>query len=318
MDSGDGGGCRLDVEAYVYLALMVLIGSSTATAAKFAVRELPIALVPVVRFGGAGLCLLPLVWRRDAWRRMARESGGRLLASAALCVPINQSFFLSASRLAPTTHVGIVYSTCPLVVLGLAVGLGQEKLVWGRLLGIVACVLGVVVVGAGNLWQWGPESAGAFEGDLLLVGAVISWGGYLTVTKPLIARHGALLALAGTFLLGSVLVLPLALATYPTWGSLLTEASPAAWRSLAYLTLVVTVLGLAFQNQALRRFDASQVAAVGNAAPLLTIIWGAWLLGESITPALLLGAALTGFGILWTSRPSARANAGLVVAVDER
>src|SRR3712207_2008665 len=46
------GGLRRDVRASVFLALMVLIGSSTATAAKFAVRELPIGLVPIVRFGG--------------------------------------------------------------------------------------------------------------------------------------------------------------------------------------------------------------------------------------------------------------------------
>src|SRR3954451_19683231 len=46
--------------AWLFLALMVLITSTTATSAKFAVRELPVALLPLVRFGVAGLCLLPL------------------------------------------------------------------------------------------------------------------------------------------------------------------------------------------------------------------------------------------------------------------
>ena len=40
-------------------------------------------------------------------------------------------------------------------------------------------------------------------GDLLLLGAVASWGGYITVNKPLVARYGSLTVLAGTFLAGS-------------------------------------------------------------------------------------------------------------------
>ena len=41
--------------------------------------------------------------------------------------------------------------------------------------------------------------------DLLLVGAVLSWGGYIAVSKPLVERHGALPALAATFLVGCLL-----------------------------------------------------------------------------------------------------------------
>jgi drug/metabolite transporter (DMT)-like permease len=86
------------------------------------------------------------------------------------------------------------------------------------------------------------------------------------------------------------------------WPPLASVSAPA-WRGLAYLTLVCSLLGLAFQNQALRRLDASQVATFNNAAPLLTVLWGVWLLGESITPGLAVGGALTLGGILWTSRP---------------
>ncbi|MBY0395286.1 MAG: DMT family transporter, partial [Thermoleophilia bacterium] len=139
---------------------------------------------------------------------------------------------------------------------------------------------------------------------LLLIGAVISWGAYLTVSKPLLRRHGPFTVLAGTFLLGAAMDLPVALLSSADWASAAT-ASPAAWRGLIYLTLVVTVFALGFQNLALRRLDASQVATAGNAAPLLTIAWGVWLFGETVTPALALGGALTLGGILLTNRPRA-------------
>jgi drug/metabolite transporter (DMT)-like permease len=292
---------------------MVLIGSSTATAAKYVVRELPVGLLPVVRFGGAGLCLLPIVWREGALSRLIRADGLRLLVGAALCVPINQAFFLNATRLAPTSHVALFYAAVPLVVLLLAAALGQERLDLGRLGGVLATVSGVLVIGLGNLWHGGPAGRDAVSGDLLLVGAVLSWGAYMTVNKPLVARHGALPVLTSTFLLGSLLDLPIALAMLPSWTSL-HAASPAAWWGLVYLILVATVLGLAFQNLALRRLDASQVASVGNASPILTVLWGVWLFHEAITPALALGGAMTLGGIVWTSRRDLQLAATLLPA----
>jgi drug/metabolite transporter (DMT)-like permease len=211
---------------------------------------------------------------------------------------------LNGARLSPTSHVALIYAACPLVVLLLTVGLGEERLELSRLVGIIASVLGVVVIGLGNLWNGGSGGRAALWGDLLIVGAVASWGGYLTFSKRLVARYGALPALAGTFLAGSILDLGLAAATLPRWPSL-SGVSGAAWAGLAYLTFMASALGLAFQNQALRRLDASQVATVSYASPLLTVTWGIWLFHESLTPALLLGGVLTLGGILWTSRPSA-------------
>jgi drug/metabolite transporter (DMT)-like permease len=294
-----------DLAAIVVLGLMVLITSSTAPAAKFAVRELPVELLLLVRFGVAGLCLLPIAWRGGALVRLFREDGGRLLLAAALCVPVNQMFFLHGARLVPTSHVALIYAACPLVVLALATALGQERPDRGRLFGVLASVLGVALIALDGARPGGTAGRAWLRGDLLTVGAVCSWGAYLTVSKPLVARHGALPALAGTFLVGGALAAPLALAMAPGWPAL-AGVSPPAWRGLAYLTLVINLFGLLCLNQAMRRFEASQVATVGNASPILTVIWGIWLFGESVTPALGLGGLMTLGGILWTGRPRGR------------
>src|SRR3954470_2014034 len=217
--------------AWLFLVLMVLITSTTATSAKFAVRELPVALLPLVRFGVAGLCLLPVALRGGALSRLLREDLGRLALAAALCVPINQTFFLYGARLVPTAHTALIYAACPLVVLLLASALGHERPDLGRMVGVLLSVLGVVVIALDNLRQGGGAGRSVLWGDLLTVCAVISWGAYLTASKPLIARHGALPTLAGTFLVGAALDLPLALATFSDTSSL-SNASPAAWRGL--------------------------------------------------------------------------------------
>ncbi len=291
--------------AYFFLVLMILIGSSTAASAKFVVRELPPSLIPLIRFGVAGLILLPIVWRSEGFWRMLREDAPRLALTAAFCVPINQAFFLNGTKLAPTTHVALIYSACPLIVLGLATAIGQERMTMGRLLGVVASVAGLLVIAAGNVRDATSTGRDVLLGDLILIGAVTSWAAYLTVGKPLIARYGSLPVLAGTFLVGGLLHLPVAVWTSGSWTPL-SGVSPRAWFALVHLTLVVSILGLLFQNLALARLDASQVATFGNLSPLLTIVWGNLLFGERLTPALAFGGVLILLGLLGTTRPARR------------
>jgi drug/metabolite transporter (DMT)-like permease len=299
---------RNDLQAYTSVFLMVLLGSFTAAAAKVAVRDLPVSIVPIVRFGVAGLCLIPLVWGKGTIKRLIREDGWLLVLAAALFVPVNQSFFLNASRFAPTTHVAIFYATVPLVVLMLACVLGHERFNRGRLWGMLASIAGVASIALGNLWgSAAPIAKGALPtsailwGDFLLVGAVASWGAYVTLSKPLVARHGVVPVLVGTFLIGTLLDVPVALATHSGWSGL-AGASSGSWIALALLALVITPLGQIFQNDSLRRLDASQVATFSNGSPVLTVVWGVWFFDEAITVALAIGGFLTLLGIVWSSR----------------
>ena len=291
------------MRAVGFVVMTILILSSTAPAAKFAVRELPVGLLPLVRFGVAGLILAPFVLRRESLLRMIRADGGRLVLAAAFCVPLNQFFFLTGAKYAPAGHIGLIYAACPLVVLALAALLGQERLAPERLAGVLASIVGVALIATENVGKAGLAGRDALRGDLLEVAAVVAWGAYLTVNKPLVARHGALPVLAATFVLGALLDLPVALATLPGWPSL-GQASPAAWLGLAYMATVISVGGLAFQNLSMRSFEASQVATFGNVSPLLTVIWGYFLFDERIAPIAVVGGTLVMAGILWASRPS--------------
>jgi drug/metabolite transporter (DMT)-like permease len=174
-----------------------------------------------------------------------------------------------------------------------------------RLFGVTLSVAGVMVLAAGNVARPTADSKVVFEGDLLLVGAVLSWGGYLTLLKPLIRRYGSLNTLAGTFLMGFLLQLPIALAATRDWHRV-SSAPASAWWALAYLAIVATGIGLACQNLALHRLDASYVATVGNMSPMLTILWGVIFLREAATPWLLAGAILTVAGVALTTRARLR------------
>ena len=288
---------------------MVLIGSTTAPAARYVVHSLPLASIPLMRFALACLCLVPLVWIKGGLGRLVRQDGWRLALAAALCVPINQGFFLGATKLGLTSHVALFYATCPLVVLLLAWGFRMERPNFARLAGVLLSVAGIVVVGIGHYLEHrstgGDAAHSVVLSDLLLLGAVASWGGYIVVSKPLIVRHGAMTVLAGTVLTGCIMSLPFALLDFPSLSSL-KQVPLSAWSGLIFLGLFITPFAWAYQNLALRCFDASQVATFSNASPILTVIWGMWLFGEVLTPTLLAGGAMTLGGIYWACRPRRR------------
>ena len=92
------------------------------------------------------------------------------------------------------------------------------------------------------------------------------------------------------------------------------NVSTGAWLGLAYLAVVVSIGGLAFQNLSMRSLDASQVATFGNVAPLLTVVWGYLLFDERISPIAAIGGALVMVGIGWASRPVRRPRAIAAIA----
>ena len=305
-----------NAQAYLHVALMVLFGSTTAPAAKFIVHSLPLSLIPVLRFGLASLCLVPLVGMKSGLGRLIRQDGWRLVLAALLCVPLNQGFFLSATKLGLTSHVGLFYATCPLVVLLLAWGFGMERPDFVRLTGVLVSVAGIVVIGIGHYLEHHANGAAIAQSvvlsDLLLIGAVVSWGGYIAVSKPLVVRHGAMTVLAGTVLAGCLLSAPFALLELPSLSSV-SRVPASAWLALVFLGLVITPLAWAYQNLALRSFDASQVATFSNASPVLTVVWGMWLFGEVLTPTLIVGGAMTLGGIYWACRPTRGGSRGEVI-----
>ena len=178
----------------------------------------------------------------------------------------------------------------------------------GRLWGVLASVVGVCIIGVGSAWHGGgppAETRATMLADLLLIGAVLSWGGYLTVSKPLVMRHGSMPVLTATFLAGALLDLPIALIASPAIPPLIPGHADGLDRP-GVLTLFITPVNLACQNLAMRRLDASQVANFSNVSPILTVVWGAWLFGEALTASLVVGGTLTLAGVFWTGEPLAR------------
>ncbi len=159
-----------------------------------------------------------------------------------------------------------------------------------RVIPVVYAVLAVALAGAVLLVGGSPEAAGPAE---LLVGAGLALGAgfaYSLVAleaRLLAPRYSPVQPIALAFTLGTVLLLPFALANgldvgYPAPG----------WLLLLYLGLVPTGLGYIFYLRGMRHTPATIAAIIALLEPLISAALAVTLLGERLSPTGALGGAL--------------------------
>ena len=251
--------------------------------------------VAALRFAGAFLTVLPIaLWRGPP--RIAPERALAVLAFAGFGFPLGA---YAGYQLAPAAHGATVMAAgLPLgtALLGLAFGLGR---VGGRR----ALSLGVVVAGSvllaaatGGAWE------GAWKGDLLFLGAVLSWSAYTVMVQRW--RLPALDAMLAIGLAAAPVYLPVWWFALP---STIGQAEPGAmlFQAVFQGAFAAVLAGLLY-TKAVTLIGPGPTTMVGAAVPALSAV-AAWpLLGEALPPLGLLAVLLVSAGmVLGVAAPTA-------------
>jgi drug/metabolite transporter (DMT)-like permease len=263
-----------------------LVWGSTYLAMKVSVRTLPALLSAGTRFIlAAGLLALILVLRGRSIRVTRRE-----LASSALFGLSLLTFGVGMVTLAETridsSVAAMIVGSVPLQVIVLRT-LARERIAlatrWSVAVGLVG--LGLVIVPGG-------EGSSSAAGLALMVVATVSWslGSFFGHRLPL--PQDGFVATTWEMLCGGVSLVMLGLATGELGsaepGSFSLE-SIAAW---LYLGIVGSLIGFTAYAWLLRNAPISKVVTHQYVNPLIAIVLGAALLGEHISLAMAIGAAL--------------------------
>lgn len=268
--------------------LLLLVWASFHLVSRFVVRD---SLTPwdvaALRYGGAFLCVLPLLALRGPPRIPLRRIPA-VLVFAGFGFPI---FAYAGYRLAPAAHgATIMAAGLPAVtaILAALAGLGLPS--GRRLLGIGTIILGSVLLAVVGGGAW----AGAWRGDLMFLVAVSSWSVYTLLVPrwslPALDTTVALgLAAAPVYLPIWWLFLPSGLSG-ASWGAILGQA---AFQGAG----AAVVAGILF-TRSVTALGPSVTTMIGAAVPAIVAL-AAWpLLGEVLPPLGLLAVLLVSAGML--------------------
>ena len=278
------------------------LGGTSIGATRFLVSAIDPLAIGSFRFGIGFLLLLAVaVLRGSHWpprRDWPAVAGLGLLFFAAFPILFNASLiFTTAARGA------LALSTLPLLTMVVGAALGSEPLTARKTAGVLVAISGVSMA---LLTGLATAPAGAWRGDLLMVGAALCMALYSIWSKPFIRRSGpiafttlAMAAGAAFLILASVLrgsFAPVA------------DFGPPQWFGALYLGAFGSALTFYLWAFALERTTPTRVAISVTINPVAASLVGAALLGEPLRWNLVVGI-VTVFAGIWIATTQSRPKA---------
>jgi drug/metabolite transporter (DMT)-like permease len=252
-----------------------------------ALEDLAPVTLMALRVGIAALCLLAAVLVTRGLRKGLGDLRRAGLGAYALGV-INSAipFTLIAwgQQHIDSGSAAIGNASTPIWVALLAIPFSaSERATGGRLLGILLGLLGVAVLAGAQ-----PEASWwTLAGTLAVVGAAFMYAGSSLIAQGRMTATAPLTLTTTTMIGATVTLVPVALVQLP-------DAVPgaAAIGSVLALAVAGTALGLVMFFWIINRFGSARATLVTYLLPATALVYGALLLGETVSVAKVVGMAL--------------------------
>jgi drug/metabolite transporter (DMT)-like permease len=286
---------------YALIALMIFGWSGNYVAGKIALREFPPLLLTSWRALFAGALILPAWW----WER--RRGGGRwtwreapaLLALGLLGVTLNQTLFVFGLSRTSVAHAAIFANLTPITVLLLASAGGLERFTAGKLGGMAVALGGVALLKTLEPHARNAPAA-SLAGDLLIFAGGLAFALFTVFGKPVTKRHSAITVNTFAYVAGALVMAPVA-----AWQSArfpMASITLKAWGALLFMALFSSVISYLIYYWALGRMAPSQISKFSYFQPPAATALGVIVLGEQVTWALAVSAAVIFAGVFLTER----------------
>lgn len=243
------------------------------------------------RFTVAGLVFASIVLWREGSLRVSRAHLPLVVAAAAVGILLNQLTFNYALDKTSAGNTALILASAPAFAALFASLAGHEHVRPRHWL-----ALGVSVGGVGLVIEGGAGVAGvSLLGDLLAVGAAVTWAAYSVMLRPLFAHYSAARISALMVSLGGLMLIPFGLPQLvgQDWSSL-GGLRFGAWGYSTIFPVLVTNL---LYFRALRTIGASRATLYMYLQPFLGALFAAWLLGERVTALQILGGVVIVGGV---------------------
>ena len=244
-----------------------------------------------LRFATAGIALALFVRWREGGLGVDRSDVRLVVLCGVVGIFLNQLTFTYAVDYTAAANVALILAAAPAFAAVFAVMLGHERVRPAHWL-----ALGVSLVGVGLVVVGGSDLAGfSLRGDLLAVGAALTWAAYTVMLRPLLGRYSAIRISALVILVGAVIMAPVTVVQVANQDfDSLRRLDWAAW---LYSTIGPLLVTNWLYFRALHRVGAARATLYMYLQPFLGAVFAAWLLGEKLVAVQLIGGAVIVGGV---------------------
>jgi drug/metabolite transporter (DMT)-like permease len=248
-----------------------------------------------IRFVIATVILNLFLRRFDPAARLRKKDLLPLAASGLFGVTVYFFFEARGIKLTSASHASLIIAVIPVITVIAETVLFRTRISWLTGVGVVLSVIGVVfVVERPGAAAHGPVS---LAGDLFMFGACVSWVIYIILSRNLHTRLSEIAITAYQCLFGTAFLIPLALLEMPQW----VPITLLAGLNLAYLALFCSALSNFLYVYALSALGPIAVSPYVNLIPVVGVLGGVVLLGETLVWSQAVGGVVILAGVLLVS-----------------
>jgi len=286
---------RMDERDWALLVLLSVLWGGSFFFTGVAVRELPPFTIVLARVAIAAALLLPVLWANGARAAMLPASPAGWMPFAVMGLLNNVipfSLIVSGQTLIASGTASVLNATTPLFTVLVMAAAGDEPLAARRVVGVLAGLVGVIILRGQDVELTGGETLGM----LLCLGGALSYGLSGLWGRRKLAGIPPLTSATCQLISSSLVMLVLAGAIERPW--LLPAPSLQTWLALLATAALSTALAYVVFFQILVRSGASNVMLVTLLIPVTAILLGHFVLGEPLAAREIIGALVIGGALL--------------------
>jgi drug/metabolite transporter (DMT)-like permease len=282
----------MDERDWALLVLLSILWGGSFFFTGIAVRELPPLTIVLARVAIAAVLLLPVLWATGTKLPASLAGWMPFLVMGLLNNVIPFSLIVSGQTQIASGLASVLNATTPLFAVLVMAAAGDEPLAARRVFGVLAGLVGVIIL-RGQALEF---SGGQTLGMLLCLGGALSYGFSGLWGRRWLAGVPPLTSATCQLICSSVVMLALAGVIERPW--LLPAPSLQTWLALLGTAALSTALAYVVFFQILVRSGASNVMLVTLLVPLTAILLGHFVLGEPLEAREIIGACVIAGALL--------------------
>lgn len=285
---------------YTGIALAVLatlIWSGNFVIARGVNQQIPPVSLAFYRWSLATVLIAPLAIKKFKEEKQIVLTNWKYIFWVALTgITLFNTFVYVAGHYTSAINMALIGTTSsPIFATIMAVVFLKERMNTFRIIGILLCVAGIVLLLSKGSW----ENLASFRfsvGDLWVLAGAFAFAVYNILVRKKPGGISAINFLFVIFLLGTILL-------FPAYLTELNITGPVQWNgnlygSIIYLGLGTSVISFLCWNAALQKLGTGTTVLFGNLIPIFSTLEAVWLLGEQINSIHLISGLLVIGGLI--------------------
>jgi drug/metabolite transporter (DMT)-like permease len=239
--------------------------------------------------------------------KLPRRDAVRLMALGALGFGVSVGSQFVGTSLSSALNGSVITSAAPAFIVLFAWLLLREALTPLKLISGAVATLGVLTILDLAQFSLGLAEAGRLLGDVALAFAAISWAAYSVLVRRASERFSTSVITTYAMIGGFIFCAPLA--ALELRGATLPALTLEILAGILFLSVIAMGVANYLWNRAFALVQASVASLFLFAQPLVGALLSNALLGQAITPRLVLGALLIAIGVLLALQSERQAQA---------